>query len=588
MLIGVSSYVNVSTTFILCYQSMSRVLIAVKGLWIFPDGTMLSGFDYRNAVLDPLWLLIALILGLLARQVYLPPLVGFLLAGFALHALGMQGGEFLQEMADLGVLLLLFTIGLKLRLRNLLVPEVWGSACVHMTLTVLFVSGFIILGGVVGLAWFGGLDWKSAAVIAFALSFSSTVFAVKILEDRGEMKTRHGQVSIGILIIQDIIAVIFLAAATGKMPGLWALALLLLPLLRPVLNKILEHAGHGELLVLFGLVMAIGGGELFTLTGMKDGLGALVFGALLGGQPKTNELARSLLRFKDLFLVGFFLQIGIATFPEADDVLIAVLLTVLILPLKSLLWFFVLTRFRLRARTSFLSSMELSSYSEFGLIVSAMAVGAGWLQQEWLVIIALALTFSFVIAAIVNSYAHGFYVKLESCLYRFQSKTLLPVDVPPDLGGAEILIAGMGRVGTGAYSTMREVFGDKVIGIDANQNAIHWHQERGNNVMLGDAEDLDFWQGVDIKNLRLVMLAMPTLKDMRQTVKLLGLVGYPGLIAAVTRYEDDRVALEKDGVDAVFNFYEEAGAGFAEHVRQQLSASGRCLVDEKQQVSENA
>lgn len=66
--------------------------------------------------------------------------------------------------------------------------------------------------------------------------------------------------------------------------------------------------------------------------------------------------------------------------------------------------------------------MELSSYSEFGLIVSAMAVGAGWLQQEWLVIIALALTFSFVIAAIVNSYAHGFYVKLESRLYRFQSK----------------------------------------------------------------------------------------------------------------------------------------------------------------------
>jgi len=85
-----------------------------------------------------------------------------------------------------------------------------------------------------------------------------------------------------------------------------------------------------------------------------------------------------------------------------------------------------------------------------------------------------------------------------------------------------------------------------------------------------------------------VMLAMPTLKDMRQTVKLLERVGYPGLIAAVTRYEDDRVALEKDGVDAVFNFYEEAGAGFAEHVRQQLSASGQCLVDEKQQVSENA
>ncbi len=528
--------------------------------------------------MDPLWLLIALILGLLAKQVYLPPLVGFLLAGFALHALGVEGGEVLQEMADLGVLLLLFTIGLKLRLRSLLVPEVWGSALVHMVLTVLFVTGFMLLSAVLGLTWFGHMELQSAALIAFALSFSSTVFAVKILEERGEMKTRHGQVSIGILVIQDIIAVVFLVLATGKVPSIWAFGLLLLPLLRPVLNKIMEHSGHGELLVLFGLAVAIGGGELFTLTGMKDGLGALIFGVLLGGQPKTSELARSLLRFKDLFLLGFFLQIGITALPEFSDVLVAALLAIVILPLKSLLWFLVLTRFRLRARTSFLSTMELSNYSEFGLIVAAMAIAAGWLEAHWLVTIAMALTFSFMIAAIANAYVHELYVRMESYLYRFQSQTRLPVDIPPDLEGAEILVAGMGRVGTGAYETMREAFDDKVIGIDANQNAVRWHKERGHRVILGDAEDLDFWQDVDTQKLRLVMLAMPTLRDMQQAVDLLKYVGYKGLIAAVTRYEDDRRALEKAGVDATFNFYEEAGAGFAAHVRQQLAESGRCLT----------
>jgi hypothetical protein len=427
----------------------------------------------------------------------------------------------------------------------------------------------------------GYLDWASAALIAFALSFSSTVFAVKILEERGELKTRHGQVSIGILVIQDIIAVIFLASASGKVPSIWALALLLLPLLRPLLNKVLERAGHGELLVLFGFVMAIGGGALFTQTGMKDGLGALVFGALLGGLPKTNELARSLLRFKDLFLLGFFLQIGIAALPQASDVMIAAMLAIIILPLKSLLWFLMLTRFRLRARTSFLSTMELSSYSEFGLIVASMAIAAGWLEQQWLVIIALALTFSFVIAAIMNAYAHDLYAKLEVLLHRFQSPTRLPVDIPPDLAGAEVMIAGMGRVGSGAYDTMRDAFGDKVIGIDANQNAVSWHKEKGNNVILGDAEDLEFWQGVDIRTLRLVMLAMPTLRDMHQAVKLMKHIKYKGLIAAVTRYEDDRRVLENAGVDATFNFYEEAGAGFAEHIRQQLADSGRCLVESK-------
>ncbi len=531
--------------------------------------------------MDPLWLLIALVLGLLARQLYLPPMVGFLLAGFVLHALGVEGGQVLREMANLGVLLLLFSIGLKLRLRNLLAPEIWGTAVVHMALVVLLASGFLLLPGLVGLAWFGKLDWRSAGLVAFALSFSSTIFAVKILEDRGEMKTRHGQVSIGILVIQDIIAVLFLVLESGDVPSIWAFALLLLPLARPLLNLAMKHAGHGELLVLFGLVMALGGGELFKLVGMKDGLGALLFGVLLSGQPKTSELSRALLRFKDLFLLGFFLQIGIEALPTGQDLTIAAGLALMLMPLKSVLWFLVLTRFRLRARTSFLCSMELSSYSEFGLIVALVGVNSGWLDRQWLIVIALALSFSFIIAAVINANVHGLYSHWESWLSRFQSGKRLPVDIPPDIGDAEILIAGMGRVGSGAYETMREVFGERVIGIDANANAVHWHQKRGHNVILGDAEDLDFWQGIDVGRLRLVMLAMPTLKDMMQTRRLLDHIGYGGLIAAVTRYEDDRLALEKAGVDATFNFYREAGAGFAEHVRQQLADSGRCLVNSR-------
>ncbi len=530
----------------------------------------------------------ALVLGLIARQLYLPPLVGFLLAGFALHALGVQGGQVLREMSELGVLLLLFTIGLKLRLRNLLVPEIWGSAVTHMVLVTILVGGLLLFSGLAGLAWSDSLDWRSAALVAFALSFSSTIFAVKILEDRGEMKTRHGQVSIGILVIQDIIAVLFLVLESGDVPSIWAFALLLLPLARPLLNLVMKHAGHGELLVLFGLVMALGGGELFKLVGMKDGLGALLFGVLLSGQPKSSELSRALLRFKDLFLLGFFLQIGIEALPTAADVMTAALLVLLVMPLKSVLWFLVLTRFRLRARTSFLCSMELSSYSEFGLIVAMVGVTSGWLHQQWLIVIALALSFSFIIAAIINANVHGLYSRWEAWLNRFQSRERLPVDIPPDIGNAEILIAGMGRVGTGAYETMREIFGDRVIGIDANANAVRWHQERGHNVILGDAEDLDFWQGIYAGRLRLVMLAMPTLKDMMQTRKLLDHIGYQGLIAAVTRYEDDRRALEKAGVDATFNFYREAGAGFAEHVRRELAGSGRCPVSAQPESERSA
>lgn len=529
--------------------------------------------------MDPLWLLVALVLGFFAQQLRLPPLIGFLFAGFALHALGIDGGPALQKFADLGVTLLLFTIGLKLRLRNLLAPEVWATASVHMTLLVVLIGGLLLLPGLAGFVWLGSLDWQAAAVIAFALSFSSTVFAVKILEDRGEMKTRHGQVAIGILIIQDIIAVVFLTLATDKSPTLWALALLALPFARPLLNHFMRRSGHGEVLVLFGMFMAIGGGELFELVGMKADLGALIFGVLLSGQQKSSELARALLSFKDLFLIGFFLSIGISALPTLADILIAAALVLLLLPLKTGLFFWLLTRLRLRLRTAFLSTAGLANYSEFGLIVAAVGAGAGWIDQQWLVIIAMALTFSFVIGSIVNARAHGLYAAIEHHLSRFESSKRLAGDIAPDLGGAEILIAGMGRVGSGAYLSMRDAMGDSVCGIDADADHVSRHQQSGHKVILGDAEDADFWRDIDIEKLRLVMLAMPTLSDMLQTVKLLKGADYCGIIAAVTKHEDDRLALEAAGADATFNFYAEAGAGFADHVRQELEKSGRCLRD---------
>jgi len=529
--------------------------------------------------MDPLWLLIALVLGFVARQVRLPPLVGFLCAGFFLHAMGVDGGPVLQKFAELGVTLLLFTVGLKLRLRNLLAPEVWATASVHMALSVVVFCGLLLLPVLAGFVWLGSLDWQAAAVIAFALSFSSTVFAVKILEDRGEMKTRHGQVAIGILIVQDIIAVVFLTLATDKSITLWALALFGLPLLRPLLNNFMERSGHGEVLVLFGIFMAIGGGELFELVGMKADLGALIFGLLLSDQQKSTELSRALLSFKDLFLVGFFLSIGIDALPTTSDILIAVVLVLFLLPPKAVLFFWLLTRLRLRVRSAYLSAASLANYSEFGLIVAAVGAGAGWIDRRWLVIIAIALAISFVISSILNARAHSLYPLIESYLRRFEAKRRLSVDIAPDLGEAEILIVGMGRVGRGAYRAMRETYGNKVCGIDADTEQVARNRCSGHNVILADAEDADFWNDVDITKLRLVMLAMPTLRDMQQAAKLLHESDFNGTIAAVAKFDDDRAALEAVGVHATFNFYAEAGAGFAEHVRQQIKKTGKGLSE---------
>ena len=139
--------------------------------------------------MDPVFLAIAFLLGFAARQVSLPPLVGFLAAGFALNGLGFEGGPLLTQFADLGVTLLLFSIGLKLKIETLLKPEVWAGASLHMATTVV-VFGLVIFGfGIAGVHLFAGLDLATSALIAFALSFSSTVFAVKALEDKGGAST---------------------------------------------------------------------------------------------------------------------------------------------------------------------------------------------------------------------------------------------------------------------------------------------------------------------------------------------------------------------------------------------------------------
>ncbi|MFT5720244.1 MAG: glutathione-regulated potassium-efflux system ancillary protein KefC [Motiliproteus sp.] len=537
--------------------------------------------------MDPLWILAAFGMGFLAQQLRLPPLVGFLGAGFALHALGAEGGPLLQQLADLGVTLLLFTIGLKLRPSSLLAVEVWGSAAAHMALSVSLVAGLLLLLGMTGLGVFALLDWHAAAVIGFALSFSSTVFAIKILEERAELKSLHGQIAIGILIIQDIFAVLFLTLATGKIPSLWALALLSLPLIRPLLGSLLVRSGHGEVQVLYGLMVAVSASTLFELVGMKGDLGALIIGALLSSHPKSTELARSLLSFKDLLLLGFFLSIGINALPSLADLAIAVGLVVLLLPIKTLLYHALLASFKLRARSAFLSALSLANYSEFGLIVTAVGVTAGWVDPQWLMIMALALALSFVFAALLNTNAHSLYASVEGYLHLYQTLALRAKDQPIDLGGAEVLVLGIGRVGCGALDAMYEVYANRVCGIDSDALQVSRHQQAGRNVMLGDAEDADFWEGLDATRLRLVMLTLPTLGDMLQAVIRIRAIGYKGPITAVAKHEDERLQLERVGVRAAFNFYAEAGAGFAAHVLHNLPLDKKPL-DKKSLAEQTA
>ncbi len=528
--------------------------------------------------MDPIWILFAFVFGYLVKQIGLPPLVGFLAAGFALHLFGVENSSLLQHIADFGVLLLLFTIGLKLQVKNLLRSFIWGTSSLHMLVTVILMSGILFLCSLTGFFYFSQLQLDTILLISFALSFSSTIFAVKILEETGTMKSMHGKIAIGILVMQDIFAVLFLTLASDKTPSPWAFALLLLLFIPKLLqhhrlSRILDGTGHGELLVLLGVLIPMVGASLFDTLGLKPDLGALISGVLFARHKRANELAQTMMHFKDLFLVGFFLTIGLSGFPTWAEVGIALLFTLLI-PLKMILFFFILTRFRLRARTSFLTSLSLANYSEFGLIVGAAAVAAGWLPQGWLIIFALSLSFTFVLSAQMNMASQRIFARWQKRLLRFETSTRLPEDRPIAFSAEEVIIFGMGRAGTQAYKVMANRYGKKVLGIDIDPAKIKQHKQQGRRVIRGDAMDLNFWQRINLKKeLPVILLATSSHVTHMKVIEQLKELHCDIQVAAISRFDDEMRELRQAGVQVVFNLYVEAGAGFANHAYQSLFGS---------------
>jgi predicted Kef-type K+ transport protein len=519
-----------------------------------------------------IWIGVAFVFALAMKSLSLPPLIGFLMAGFALNFAGVTPDPSLQTLADLGITIMLFTIGLKLNVNQLIKPEVWAGTIATTGGWTLLFGSFSLLYMSLGLAYFELLDWKTAFILGFAFSFSSTVCVVKMLESSGEMKTRHGNLAISILVMQDIAAVLFLVAATGKVPSIWALGLVGLYFVRPYLGKLLSKAGHNEMLPLTGFFIALGGYELFTLVGMKGDLGALVAGFLLSSHVKSTELAKSLLNFKDLFLIGFFLSIGFVALPTVDMLLMSLFICIL-LPVKFLLFFVTFAKLRLRARTAYLSSLILTNFSEFGLIVVALVVGNGWLDKDWLVILAMSVSMSFVFTSIVYKVAHQIYSKRKELIKKFERSPCLPQDVYLQPEHANTLVIGLGRVGCGTYNALHNAIGDKVWGIDSDQDRINEQQEKGMQVMFGDAEDIDLWENMKLDNIKLILLALPSIDDCAIIVQQLRSAQFKGNIAAIARFEDERRKLEHIGVDHVFNFYVEAGSGFAEESLKLLKAA---------------
>ena len=231
-----------------------------------------------------------------------------------------------------------------------------------------------------------------------------------------------------------------------------------------------------------------------------------------------------------------------------------------------------MTFFGLRARTGWLSGLALFNYSEFGLIVAAIAVQNGVLTDDWVTTLALAMSFSFFLATPVNRQAHELYRR-----YSGTARALREARAPPDRAGrqasadATTVVLGMGRVGRAAFDHLREAGHERIIGVEENFARAQELAADGRPCIHGDAADRDFWDRTGLGRCKLIMLSLTNHRENLRVVQLARELGYPHTLAVASRFPDHRAELEALGCVSYY-LYQDTGRDFASFTLEQTEA----------------
>ena len=516
-------------------------------------------------VVPAIYLLAVVVLGFAATLLRLPPLVGFLAAGFVLGASDLPNLDFVQTLGDLGVAVLLFTIGLKLDPRVLARREVAGTAAIALVLLTTLSAALVVPLLLVGL-WVDTVTPAGAVALCFALSFSSTVVVVKLLEDRDDAASLYGRIAIGVLVAQDIAAVAYMTFSSEEPPSPWALSLVALWPASGLFGKVLNRIDHREMRTLFGMSMALLPGYLlFDILGLDGDLGALIMGALLASHPAAKGLSSALFTIKELLLVGFFLAIGMDGVPGAGAFVLAAAL-LLLLPVRALVYAVVVRLMRMRRRTSVMTGLAMTAYSEFALIVVSVAVRQKLLGGGWTAAVSLALALSFIVSSIVNRRPAGLVRRMTGRIPHRPSSTLHPEERPLNLLGVRTVVFGIGRVGRATYNRLYADGETGVLGIDNDASKVETLAKQGYNILEADATDQEFWDRLDAVHATKAVLAMSEPGANVRVLEWLNRSSFEGRVIAVAAFDDEAETMRRAGVDAVINMYDGLGDALAQAV----------------------
>jgi Kef-type K+ transport system membrane component KefB len=443
-----------------------------------------------------------------------PLIVGYILTGILLGPAFLNlvpNSEAFSVFSSIGIALLLFIIGLGL---NTAVVSRLGKV-------VLFTAGIqmlVTLGVGYLAAMMFGFGQTTALIIGVALMFSSTIIIIKVLNDKREQGRLYAQISIGVLLLQDIVASIALVLlAAGKGGGISPtdiallavkgilLALALLFTSTQILSRLSRFIAESqEFLFLFALGWGFGIATLFELAGFSIEVGALFAGVSLASLPYAQEAAARLKPLRDFFVVVFFIALGeglnLAHFSEA--VWPAIAFSAVIVFVKPFSALIALGGLGYTKQTSFKSALTLSQVSEFSLIFVVIAAGGGLVSQNVSTIITLTAIITIAVSTYLMKYDDELFSTLEHSLRFFERKVIRTEG--NQTAQHPLILFGYHKGGSEfikAFKAMRRKF----IVVDYNPEAVEELERQNIEFMYGDATDLELLEELNISKTKLIV-----------------------------------------------------------------------------------
>ncbi|MGE8684573.1 MAG: monovalent cation:proton antiporter-2 (CPA2) family protein [Acinetobacter sp.] len=484
--------------------------------------------------------------------------------------------EAIQELAEFGVILLMFLIGLELRPQRLwdMRSAIFGMGSLQVGIT----------GLILALVCFFALQQGIAAsvVIGFALALSSTAFVLQMLNEKQQLNTTYGQQSFSILLFQDmaaipLIAVIPLLAGTDSshhgiayfaaiVATFTGLFLFSRYLMRPFFRFVAKSGAH-ELITAVGLFIVLAVVGLMDVLGISTTLGAFLTGVLLADSEFRHELEASIAPFKGLLLGLFFMTVGMTTelslFVDMPWFIIGGALTLLLIKMISLT---AIARYLKNSwHNSLLLATCLAQGGEFAFVVLAVAKSENVVQQAVLEPITLIVTLSMVLTPFL------YWLMQAQILPRFSPKNLPEYDDIPDEHNP-VIIAGFGRFGQ-IIARVAHLQHLSFTAIDSNLDKVDFVRNYGGQLYYGDATQPDILRAAGIEQAKVFVLAIDDIEDSINVARHIRL-NYPNLKLLVRARDRHQVHLLRDlGIEHIWRETYLSSLGMAYHMLCDLGIS---------------